>query len=66
MPLFIRLFTGALVVGGVAGVVWADNLLMAAFVGGWTLALGYIGLALAAFWEDGTVQLIEEDTDDRP
>jgi hypothetical protein len=52
MPLFIRLFTGVLVVGGVAGVVWADSLLVAAFVGGWTLALAYIGLAIAAYWED--------------
>ena len=52
MPTIIRWFTGFLVVGGVAGVVWANSLLVALFIGGWTLALGYIGLALAAWWED--------------
>ena len=51
MPLFIRMFTGVLVVGGVAGVVWASNLLVGVFVGMWTLAFAYVGLALAAYWE---------------
>ncbi len=61
MPTFIRLFTGVLVVGGVAGVVWADSLLIGLFIGGWTLALAYIGLAIAAFWENPTQPV---DTDD--
>ncbi len=56
MPLFIRLFTGVVVIGGVAGVVWADNIFMAGFIGLWTLALAYIGLALAAYWEYGNPQ----------
>ena len=56
MPTIIRWFTGFLVVGGVAGVVWANSFLVAVFVGLWTLALGYIGLALAAWWEDVPVE----------
>ena len=54
MPLFIRIVTGLLVIGGVAGIVWADSFLIAWVVAVWTVGLGYVGLALAADWEATT------------
>ena len=52
MPTFIRIFTGVIVVGGVAGTVWAPNPIGAFYIGAATLTLVFLGLVLAAHLED--------------
>ncbi len=52
MSTFIRVFTGALVVGGVAGVVWAPGLVVAFYTAAATLTVCFLGLVLAAHLED--------------
>ena len=52
MPTFIRFFTGVLVIGGVAGVVWSPSLIGAFYIGVATLVLVFLGLVLAAHVED--------------
>ena len=52
MATFIRFFTGGLVIGGVAGVVWAPNFVAAGYIAASTLILVFLGLVLAAHLED--------------
>ena len=52
MPTFIRSATAVIVVGGVAGIVWSPNLVIAFYIAVGTLVLAFLGLVLAAGWED--------------